>query len=282
MESFVKILKKREEHIESMPEKEQILVNTIKTQHERWVADIQIYKQKLSEKEREIETLEMLRLVEKANNEFRDQLLVSKERDLSLCKDKLDQTQHLLDEALFDIFTRNQNVCNEGCSNSEDADECRLLEAKIRKQKHDFAKLAFGKSYEVSPLEARFAWGEFKRIESGFTEKLMKKEEEIKQANKTILSLQEQLQASKSNHEKYDFMSRVADLEDNATKKKVGKILRITHEVKPLRWSARIRSMSRVAELKDNATKKKVGKISRITHEVKPLRRSPRLRSMHK
>lgn len=116
-----------------------------------------------------------------------------------------------------------------------------MLEAKIRKQKHDFAKLAFGKSCEVSSLEARFAWGEFKSIESGFTEKLMRKEEEIKQANKTILSLQKQLQAS--NHEKYEIMSRVAELEDNATKKKVGKISRITREVKPSRRSARIRSM---------------------------------------
>ena len=51
----------------------------------------------------------------------------------------------------------------------------RSLEAKIRKQKHDFAKLAFGKRCEVSSLEASFALSEFKRIESGFTEKLMKK-----------------------------------------------------------------------------------------------------------
>ncbi|KAJ0231607.1 hypothetical protein HA466_0297330 [Hirschfeldia incana] len=239
MESFVKALKEREEHIEAMYKKEKILVDTIKTQHERWVSDIQNYERKLSQKEDEIKTLEMIRLVEKAN---RDQLLLVKERALSLCKDKLDQTQDELDnfKAMSDILTLTQN--KEGCSNYEDTDECRLLEAKIRKQKHEFAKLAFGKRCDqISPLEASFAWDEFKRIESGFTEELMRKEEEMKEANKSILSLQEQLQAS--NHEKDKIMSRVAELVDNASKKKAVKISRITHEVKPLRRSARIRAM---------------------------------------
>lgn len=51
----------------------------------------------------------------------------------------------------------------ESC-NATAADECKSGEAKIRKQKHDFAKLAFGKSCEVPSLEARFVWNEFKRM----------------------------------------------------------------------------------------------------------------------
>ena len=47
----------------------------------------------------------------------------------------------------------------ESC-NAGDADECKSGEAKIRKQKHDFAKLAFG---NIQSLEARFVWYEFKR-----------------------------------------------------------------------------------------------------------------------
>ncbi|CAH8284835.1 unnamed protein product [Eruca vesicaria subsp. sativa] len=240
MEIFVKALKEREEVIESLYKNQKILVDRIKTQHERWLSDIQNYEEKLSQKEGEIETLEMTRLVEKARN---DQLLVLKEKNHSLCKEKLDQTEDVLDEfkAWIDIFTSNQS--KEVCTNSEDTDECRLLEAKIKKQKRDFAKLAFGKTGEVSSLETRFAWSEFKRIEGGFTEKLVRKEEEIKEANMSISSLQEQLQAS--NHEKGRLMSRVAELEDNASKKKVGKILRLTHDVKTLRRSARLRAMQK-------------------------------------
>ena len=51
----------------------------------------------------------------------------------------------------------------ESC-NAGDADEFKSGEAKIRKQKHDFSKLAFGKSCEVPSLEAKFVWYEFKRI----------------------------------------------------------------------------------------------------------------------
>ena len=56
---------------------------------------------------------------------------------------------------IFLTFVVQIESCNAG-----DADECKSGEAKIRKQKHDFAKLAFG---NIQSLEARFVWYEFKR-----------------------------------------------------------------------------------------------------------------------
>lgn len=134
-----------------------------------------------------------------------------------------------------------KEICDSG-----DADDCRSLEDKIRKLKLEFEKLAFIKGCEISTLlqESGFAWSQFTRIESGFTGKLMRKDEEIKQANKNIsslISIQEQLQSS--NHEKDKIISRlmakVAEMEDKVSKKD-DEISRPSHVVKPSRRSRRL------------------------------------------
>ncbi|XP_010416479.1 PREDICTED: uncharacterized protein LOC104702322 isoform X2 [Camelina sativa] len=145
------------------------------------------------------------------------------ERDRFSCKSQLD-VQNELDylRAWFDFFILSTH--KETSDSGGDAD-CKLLEDKLKKLKLEFEKLAFKKGCEVSTLlqEYGFAWSEFKCIESRFTDKLMRRDEEIKQANKNILSLvtiQEQLESS--NHEKdkiiSGLMAKVAELEDKVSK----------------------------------------------------------------
>lgn len=109
--------------------------------------------------------------------------------------------------------------------NSEAADN-KSLEEEIQKLKLEYEKLASQKKCEVSDLlrENGFAWSQFKCIESGFIDKLKRKDDEIAQANTKISSLisyQEQLQSS--NHDKDEIISRlkakVAEMEKNSTKK---------------------------------------------------------------
>lgn len=110
-----------------------------------------------------------------------------------------------------------KEVCNSG------DEDCKSLEVKIRKLKLEFEKLAFEKRCEVSTLLR-----ETGLAESGFADKLMRKDEEIKQ-----------LQSS--NHEKDRIISRLmAEREDNGSKKKAGKIARLSDEVKSLRRSRRL------------------------------------------
>lgn len=122
---------------------------------------------------------------------------------------------------LFDVNAQMQK----GNGNSEAADN-KSLEAEFRKLKLDYEKLASQKKCEVSDLlrENGFAWSQFKCIESGFTDKLKRKDDEIAQANTKISSLvsyQEQLQSS--NHDKDEIISRlkakVAEMETYSTKK---------------------------------------------------------------
>lgn len=82
-----------------------------------------------------------------------------------------------------------------------DSEAAELLEAKIRKLKHEYEKLAPEKKCEVSDLLRvnGFARTQFKCIKSGFTDKLKRRDNEIAQANMKISSLasdQEQLSVS--------------------------------------------------------------------------------------
>ncbi|KAL1188745.1 hypothetical protein V5N11_019085 [Cardamine amara subsp. amara] len=222
--NMVQIIRKKDDQLESLFKRWKILEDGIKKQQETWVSDVLNYKLQLSLMEKENETLEMMRLFEIAKFNL---LLGLKERDCFNSKDKLEHLQKDLDDfkAWFDIFTMDTN---EGNSDSGDED-CKSLEDKIRKQKLEFEKLAFGKSSEFTTLlqENGFAWSQFKGIESGFTDKLLRKDKEI-----------EQLQSS--NHEKDKIISRLkAEMEDNASNKD-NEIARHLDEVKPLRRSPRL------------------------------------------
>lgn len=117
------------------------------------------------------------------------------------------------------------------------------LEAKVIKLKLEYEKLASEKKCEVSDLvrENGFAWSQFKCTESGFTDKLKKKDDEIAQANtkiSSLLSYQEQLQST--NQDKDDIISRlkakVAEMETNSTKKDE-EILKLSRELESLKKS---------------------------------------------
>lgn len=124
-----------------------------------------------------------------------------------------------------------------------EASDIKSLEAKIRKLKLEYEKLATEKKCEVSDLlrENGFAWNQFKCIETGFTKKLKRKDDEIVQANtkiSSLLSYQEQLQSS--NHEKDETISRlkakVAEMEANSTKKDE-EISKLSRDIESLKKS---------------------------------------------
>lgn len=125
-----------------------------------------------------------------------------------------------------------------------DSEAAESLEAKIRK-----LKLEYEKKCEISDLlrENGFARSEFKCIESGFIDKLKRKDDEIARANAKISSLvsyQEQLLSS--NHEKDEIISslkaKVAELEGGFTKKGDEGVSKLSRDVESLNKS---RSLTR-------------------------------------
>lgn len=76
----------------------------------------------------------------------------------------------------------------------------KILEGEIRRLKHEYEKLAFEKSSEVSALlaEKKFVWNQYKIMENDYTSKLGSNRSEVAKANETIeklLSRVEQLQS---------------------------------------------------------------------------------------
>ncbi|XP_013737937.2 uncharacterized protein LOC106440750 [Brassica napus] len=213
--TLVKILQTKQDEVESLLKDRKVLEDKLKSQHENWISDARNHEEQLSLMNREIETREMMQFFETAKCNL---LSGFKERDHSLCNLKLEQTVDERDDfkAWFDFLTLNTN--KESGSSS--------LEAEMRKLKLEYEKLASEKKREVSDLsrENGFVWSQLKCIESGFTDKLKKREDEISQANSKIaslLSFQEQLQSS--NQEKDEVISslkaKVAEMETDSRKR---------------------------------------------------------------
>lgn len=135
-------------------------------------------------------------------------------------------------KAWFDFLTLNTN---KESGNSP--------EAEMRKLKLEYEKLASEKKREVSDLsrENGFVWSQLKVIESGFTDKLKKREDEVAQAStkiSSLLSYQEQLQSS--NHEKDEIISslkaKVAEMEMDS-RKRDEEISKLSRDIESLKKS---------------------------------------------
>ncbi|CAF2163066.1 BnaAnng14780D [Brassica napus] len=192
--NLVKWLQMKQDQIESLLKDRKSIEDKLKTKHQNWISDVRNYEEQLSLMKREIETMEMMQFFETSKSNL---LSVLKEKNHSLCNLKLDEAVDELKDfkALFDFLTLNTSKDN------GDTEAAESLEVKIRKLKLEYEKLASEKKCEVSDLrrENGFALSQFKCIQTGFTDKLKRKDEEIAQANakvSTLLSCQEQLQSS--------------------------------------------------------------------------------------
>ncbi|KAJ0247761.1 Cytomatrix protein-like protein [Hirschfeldia incana] len=223
---------------------------------------------------REIETMKMMQFFKTSKCNLLSGL---KERDLSLCNSKLEKTVGELNDfkSWFDFLTLNTN---KESGNS--------LEAEMRKLKLEYEKLASEKKREVSDLtrENGFVWSQLKCIESGFTDKLKKKEDEVAQANAKIASLlsyQEEIQSS--NHEKDEVISslkaKVADME-TSSRKRDEEISKLSRELESLKKS---RSFTPVLTRcttrdKDNTVATKKEKLAASTLSQEEIKSSKRKR----
>nr|VDD37318.1 unnamed protein product [Brassica oleracea] len=219
--NLVKWLQTKQDAIESLLKDRKSLEDKLKTKHENWISDVRNYEEQLSLMKREIETMERMQFFETSKSNL---LSVLKEKDHSLCNLKLDEAVDEFKDfkAWFDFLTLNTSVSQK----NGDSEAAESLEVKIRKLKLEYERLASEKKCEVSDLrrENGFALSQFKCIQSRFTDKLKRRDEEIAQANtkiSSLLSFQEQLQSS--NHENAEIISslkaEVAEMKASSIKK---------------------------------------------------------------
>ncbi|XP_010533831.1 PREDICTED: uncharacterized protein LOC104809508 isoform X2 [Tarenaya hassleriana] len=142
-QGLAKILRTKQDQLESLVKDRKILVDRIKTQNDRWVSDVRLYEDHISMMKDEIETMEMMRLVEVAKSNM---LVGLKDRDVSLCKVKLEHTMDELDDfkAWFHFLTLNSTNKDFGSK----AAGSKSLETEMRKLRLEYMKLASEKNCE--------------------------------------------------------------------------------------------------------------------------------------
>ncbi|KAJ0026360.1 hypothetical protein Pint_09378 [Pistacia integerrima] len=223
---LVKMLKSQQEQLQTLVTERKILEDRIKMQHEKWVSDINLYEDHITQMKSDFMAQEMTRLLEAAKS---DMMVGLKNRETSLLELKLEHSDDNLADfrAWFDLLRQNP----------KDRD------AEARKIKLQFDKLASEKRSEVSALlaEKDFIWHQYKLLENDLTTKLNSKRAEVDQANEKIAKLLANLEElQSSNNEKDELIAKlntqVADKEAG-TNKCNDEISRLSRELELLRKS---------------------------------------------
>ncbi|GAY42909.1 hypothetical protein CUMW_070600 [Citrus unshiu] len=208
---LVKMLKSQQEQIETLVKEREILEDHLKMQHEKWVSDIRLYEDHISQMKSEIVAQELIHLLDAAKS---DMVVGLKLREASLLKLMLEYTDDQLADfmAWFDL---------------------------LRQKPKDGEP----KSIEVSAFldERAFLWNQYKVMENDLTSKINSKRAEVDRANERIeklLASTEQLQLS--NNEKDETIAKlktqIAQME-TGSKKWNTEISRLTQELELLRKS---------------------------------------------
>ncbi|XP_022772652.1 uncharacterized protein LOC111315298 isoform X2 [Durio zibethinus] len=217
-EGLVKMLKTLQQQLETLVKERKILEDRINMQYERWVSDVRLYEDHISQMTRDLELKEMARVLEAAKA---DMMVGLKHREAYLCKLKLEATEDELTDfrIWFDILSKNSKDPKEtknGMSGRKDSGSksviLRTSEADLRRLKLEYENLALEKNSQVATLvaENKFAWNQFNILESQYTEKLKSKNSELEKANtkiEALISNMEELRSS--NTEKDEIIERL-------------------------------------------------------------------------
>ncbi|KAH8509595.1 hypothetical protein Peur_051384 [Populus x canadensis] len=246
---LVKLLKSQQEQLETLIKERHFLEDRIKTQHERWVSDIRLYEDHISQINGDLVEKDMACVLEAAKG---DLMLGLKQREASLHKSRLEETEDELADfqAWFSYLSQNLKANSEETANGKGGGRsdmksggAKKLEAKVERLKLENEKLVSEKNSEVSALlkEKTFVWNQYNILESNLTSKLRSKEAEVEKANEKIaevLATAELLQSS--NDEKDEIIRRlntkVAKMEADAEKWK-GEISKLSQELEFIRKS---------------------------------------------
>ncbi|XP_039041719.1 uncharacterized protein LOC120180472 isoform X2 [Hibiscus syriacus] len=192
-EGLVKMLKTQQQQLETLAKERIILEDRIKMQYERWVSDVRLYEDHISQMKSELQTEEMARVVEATKA---DMIVGLKHREAFLCKMKLEETEdELIDfRAWFNILSKT----------SKGIPQRNPIETK---------KATSGeKSSQATALmaENNFAWNQLNVLESQHKDKLNSKQFELEKANtkiEALISNMEELRAS--NAERDEIIERL-------------------------------------------------------------------------
>nr|DAD22381.1 TPA_asm: hypothetical protein HUJ06_023844 [Nelumbo nucifera] len=263
--AIVQMLQSQNIQLESLVKERKLLEDRIQIQHERWVSDVRLLEEQISQMKMDLLEAEMGQFLEAAKANL---LVGLKQKEASLYKLKLGRAESELEDIKLwlDYLTQKFAEKNGGSpikvkkidkikgregdgdlksvdNTKEEERRSKTLEGEVRKLKRAYESLKSKNTSEVSAIlsERNFVWNQFKKLESDYNSLLKNKRAEVGQANEKIeklLASLEQLQSS--NNEKDDIILKLktdlAKLE--AEKDKSNKeISRLSKELELLRSS---------------------------------------------
>ncbi|XP_077232162.1 uncharacterized protein LOC143866903 [Tasmannia lanceolata] len=209
--SLVHLLKSQQTQLETLAVERKILEDRIQIQHERWVSDVLLLKDHLSQMEMAFSEADLGRVLESAKAELmvgmkkKEAFLYklrseSSKSDLGDMQRVLDFLSHKYSEQQIDKGKSGDGELKTVGNTKEEERNSKILREEIRKLKHTNKKLTSEKNTEVSALvsERNFVWNQFKKMESDYISILKSKRDEVEQANKTIETLQRSMEKLKS------------------------------------------------------------------------------------
>ncbi|OVA18568.1 hypothetical protein BVC80_1831g105 [Macleaya cordata] len=224
--ALVHMLKSQQTQLESLVKERKLLEDRIQIQYDRWVSDVHLLEDQISQMKRDLSKAEMARLLEVAKS---DLVVGFKQRESFLYKLKLESTESDLQDfkSWFDYLTYKCSEQKEksggkdvevekekggdgnpkSAENSkEDERRSKILEGEVKKLKRAYEKLTSKNSSEVSALlsERNFVWNQFKKMESDYTSLLKSKRIEVAQANEKIKELLTSMEKLQSSHNEKD------------------------------------------------------------------------------
>ncbi|KAE8666430.1 Detected protein of unknown function [Hibiscus syriacus] len=222
-EGLVKMLKTQQQQLETLAKERIILEDRIKMQYERWVSDVRLYEDHISQMKSELQTEEMARVVEATKA---DMIVGLKHREAFLCKMKLEETEdELIDfRAWFNILSKTskgipqrnpietKKATSGGKRSGSKSVTFETSEDDVRSQKLIDKTLVSEKSSQATALmaENNFAWNQLNVLESQHKDKLNSKQFELEKANtkiEALISNMEELRAS--NAERDEIIERL-------------------------------------------------------------------------
>ncbi|KAJ4964446.1 hypothetical protein NE237_024385 [Protea cynaroides] len=239
--ALVHMLQTQQIQLESLVKERSLLQDRIRIQHDRWISDVHILEENISQMKMDISQAGLFRLVEAAKS---DLMVGLKHREVFLCKLKLGHAEtDLKDVKLWvDCLTHKCSEKKEGSqlkikgtdkgkegrgdeySKQEEQRSSNVVDGESRKLKHAQEKLTSENNPEVSALlaERNFLWNQFKKMENDYNSFIKSKQIEVHQANQNIeklLASMEELQLSNIEKDETILMLRtdlaklVADME---------------------------------------------------------------------
>ncbi|XP_043708467.1 chromosome partition protein Smc [Telopea speciosissima] len=229
--ALVHMMQTQQIQLESLAKERKLLQDRIQIQQDRWVSDVHVLQQEISQMKMDILQVELARSLEEAKS---DLVVGLKQREAFLYKLKLGSAETDLEdlklwveclthkcseqkgesqEKIKEIDKGKGGGEDDRCTKEEEQRRSKLLEGEVRKLKRAQEKLNSENNSEVSALltERNFLWNQFKKMESDYDSLLKSKLSEIQLANEKIEKLiasMEQLESSNGEKDETILMLR--------------------------------------------------------------------------